>query len=94
MEILRLHYADTLKSWRQSFHENRHELGAEYDDRFVRMWDFYLVSCEYYFRLAHGMVFQIQLGRDQNAVPRHRRYIGEDEERFETCLKNSPDVGK
>ncbi len=94
MEILRLHYADTLKSWRQSFHENRHELGAEYDDRFVRMWDFYLVSCEYYFRLAHGMVFQIQLGRDQNAVPRHRRYIGEDEERFKTCLKNSPDFGK
>lgn len=94
IEIMRMHYADTLHAWRKNFHHNLADLPPEYDDRFIRMWDFYLVACEYYFRSGIGMVFQIQLGHDQQSVPRHRNYIHEDEERFLACLSNSPHFGK
>lgn len=75
VEILRLHYADTLKAWRERFMARREEAKALYDERFCRMWEFYLAASETAFRYQDMMVFQIQLVRDQNAVPLTRDYI-------------------
>jgi len=77
MEILRLHYAETLRHWRQRFLANRERIKqvAEYDDRFCRMWEFYLAACEISFRYMNQMVFQLQLARRQDAVPHTRDYM-------------------
>jgi cyclopropane-fatty-acyl-phospholipid synthase len=77
IEILRLHYAETLRHWRRRFDENRERVRAIYDDRFCRMWEFYLVGCEIAFRRLNQMVFQIQIARRQEAVPLTRDYIYE-----------------
>ena len=71
-EILRLHYADTLKSWRERFTANRDEAKALYDERFCRMWEFYLAGSEVSFRVDANMVFQIQLAKKQDVVPATR----------------------
>ena len=75
IEILRLHYADTLKEWRRRFHANRAEIARLYDERFCRMWEFYLAGCEAAFRRLDQMVFQIQLAKRQDAVPLTRDYM-------------------
>jgi cyclopropane-fatty-acyl-phospholipid synthase len=75
IEILRLHYAETLRHWRQRFETNRDRVRAIYDERFCRMWDFYLTGCEISFRRMNQMVFQIQLARKQDAAPLTRDYI-------------------
>jgi cyclopropane-fatty-acyl-phospholipid synthase len=75
MEILRLHYAETLKQWRMRFNANHEKVRTLFDDRFVRMWEFYLVGCEVAFRRMNQMVFQIQITRRQDAVPLTRDYI-------------------
>ena len=75
IEILRLHYADTLREWRHRFQENRAEVARLYDDRFCRMWEFYLAGCEVAFRHMDQMVFQIQLAKRQDAVPLTRDYM-------------------
>ncbi len=77
IEILRLHYAETLQHWRDRFDSNRERIRAIYDDRFCRMWEFYLVGCEIAFRRLNQMVFQIQLARSQEAVPLTRDYMFE-----------------
>jgi len=79
IEILRLHYADTLKEWRRRFLAHRDEVKAIYDERFCRMWEFYLVGSEIAFRVYGHMVFHIQLAKRQDVVPRTRDYIGERE---------------
>lgn len=79
IEILRLHYADTLRAWRERFVACREEARLLYDERFCRMWEFYLAACEVGFRHAGLMVFQIQLAKRQEAVPLTRDYIGERE---------------
>lgn len=76
IEILRLHYAETLRHWRERFMAIADELEPEYDDRFKRMWEFYLVTSELAFRRMGMMVFQLQLARKQDAVPLTRDYIG------------------
>ncbi len=78
-EILRLHYADTLKAWRERFLAHREEAKALYDERFCRMWEFYLAGSEVSFRVYGHMVFQIQLAKRQDVVPRTRDYIAERE---------------
>ena len=78
-EILRLHYADTLKAWRERFLAHRDEAKALYDERFCRMWEFYLAGSEVSFRVYGHMVFQIQLAKRQDVVPRTRDYLGERE---------------
>ncbi len=78
-EILRLHYADTLKAWRERFLAHREEAKALYDERFCRMWEFYLAGSETSFRVYGHMVFQIQLAKRQDIVPRTRDYVGERE---------------
>ncbi len=77
MEILRLHYAETLRHWRHRFLANRERIKqvAGYDDRFCRMWEFYLAGCEVAFRYMNQMVFQMQLARKQDAVPPTRDYM-------------------
>ncbi len=75
IEILRLHYAETLARWRRRFLANRDTIAALTDERFCRMWEFYLVGSELAFRREGHMVFQIQLAREQTAVPLTRDYI-------------------
>jgi cyclopropane-fatty-acyl-phospholipid synthase len=75
VEILRLHYAETLKAWRERFMARRDEAVALYDEAFCRMWEFYLAASETAFRYQDMMIFQIQLVRDQNALPLTRDYI-------------------
>jgi cyclopropane-fatty-acyl-phospholipid synthase len=77
IEILRLHYADTLRMWRERFLASREQIKemAGYDDRFCRMWEFYLGGCEIAFRYMNQMVFQIQLARRQDVVPLTRDYM-------------------
>ena len=75
IEILRLHYAETLKAWRERFLARRSEAVQLYDERFARMWEFYLACSEMAFRKQNLMNFQIQLTRRQDAVPMTRDYI-------------------
>ncbi|MBV9833314.1 MAG: class I SAM-dependent methyltransferase [Alphaproteobacteria bacterium] len=77
VEILRLHYAETLKHWRLRFMANRDRVKAMagYDDRFCRMWEFYLAAAEMSFRRMTQMVFQLQLAKKQSAVPLTRDYM-------------------
>ena len=83
VEVLRVHYADTLKAWRERFTARRAEALAMYDERFCRMWDFYLAGSEACFRLGQQSVFQIQLAHDVNAIPLTRAYIPEREARLQ-----------
>jgi cyclopropane-fatty-acyl-phospholipid synthase len=82
VEILRLHYAETLKAWRERFLAHREEVERLYDARFVRMWEFYLAGSEMSFRQQNLMVFQIQLTKRQGVVPMTRGYIAKEEARL------------
>ena len=82
IEILRLHYAETLKSWRERFLAQREQVERLYDDRFVRMWEFYLAASEMAFREQAMMVFQMQLTKRQGVVPMTRDYIVREETRL------------
>lgn len=75
IEILRLHYAETLRNWRRRFTANRDAIASLYDEQFCRMWEFYLSGAELSFRREGNMVFQIQLAHDQARVPLTRDYI-------------------
>jgi cyclopropane-fatty-acyl-phospholipid synthase len=75
IEILRLHYARTLSAWRARFLANRGRIAALYDERFCRMWDFYLASAELTFRYGDLMIFQIQLTRKVDTLPITRDYM-------------------
>ena len=77
VEILRVHYADTLKAWRRRFQQNIDTARALYDDRFCRMWDFYLAGCEAAFRRGELMVFQIQLAKAVDTLPLTRDYMAD-----------------
>lgn len=79
IEILRLHYAKTLAHWRRRFSANRDAIASLYDERFCRMFEFYLSGSEVSFSLADHMNFQIQLMRNQEAVPLTRDYMFERE---------------
>ncbi len=82
IEILRLHYAETLKAWRERFLAHRNEVLRIYDARFLRMWEFYLAASEMAFRRQNMMVFQIQLAKRQGVVPITRDYIAQREARL------------
>ena len=75
IEVLRLHYADTLKEWQRRFQANRDKAKQLYDERFCRMWELYLAGSEMSFRHQNMMVFQLQLAKRQDVVPRVRDYI-------------------
>ena len=75
IEILRLHYAETLRHWRQRFMANWSRAAQLYDERFCRMWEFYLTGSEIAFRFQGHVVAQVQLARRVDAVPMTRGYI-------------------
>jgi len=75
VEVLRLHYAETLRAWQDNFMAARDRVRDIYDERFCRMWKFYLVASEMTFRKTRQVVFQFQLSRRQEAVPLTRDYL-------------------
>src|SRR6516164_1674536 len=88
-EILRLHYAETLKAWRERFMARREEAVQLYDERFARMWEFYLAASEMAFRKQNMMNFQIQLAKRQNVVPITRDYVVREEARLRHLERGS-----
>ena len=75
LEFLRVHYAKTLAHWERRFQENRAQVEDMYDDRFARMWEFYLISAEAMFRTGSQLVFHMQLSRNRDATPLQRDYM-------------------
>ncbi|MBV9394062.1 MAG: class I SAM-dependent methyltransferase [Methylobacteriaceae bacterium] len=69
VEVLRLHYAKTLQAWADRFRANRDKAKAMYDERFCRMWEFYLCASRYAFIYEHHVVWQIQLTKDVHTLP-------------------------
>ncbi len=83
LEFLRVHYAETLKHWEQRFQSNRAEVEAMYDERFARMWEFYLISAEAMFRTGSQLVFHMQLSRTRDAAPLQRDYMVDTQRDYE-----------
>jgi len=83
IEMLRLHYADTLKHWGQRFAANRDKAKAIYDERFCRMWEFYLAASEAAFRWQDLVIFQIQLTKKNDTLPMTRDYMANCEKALE-----------
>jgi cyclopropane-fatty-acyl-phospholipid synthase len=77
VEVLRIHYAETLRIWEERFQANRDKIAALFDERFCRMWEAYLVGCEMGFRHQGLMVFQIQMTKKIDSLPLTRDYIYE-----------------
>lgn len=75
LEFLRVHYATTLAHWHERFERNRAKVAAMYDERFCRMWEFYLISAEMMFRTGSQLVFHMQLARQRDAAPIMRDYV-------------------
>ena len=79
IEILRLHYAQTIKAWRARFAANREKALELYDERFCRMWEFYLAGAEMALRYDKQAIFQIQLAKNVDSLPLTRDYMLEAE---------------
>ncbi len=75
LEILRTHYAHTLRNWRERCIENKSKITQMFDEKFFRMWEFYLASCEMAFKWGDQVVFQFQLTKDLTTAPNTRDYI-------------------
>lgn len=93
VEIMRDHYAETLRHWRLRFRSNIDTIRTEYDEQFIRMWEFYLAGCEYFFRVQEGMVFQFQLAHDHTALPLARNYITHQQKIYRDLLCKTPPFG-
>ena len=75
MEVLRMHYAHTLRHWKDRFLGNREKVLELFDEKFIRMWEFYLVGCEMAFKWGDQVVFQFQLTKNNSTAPITRDYI-------------------
>ena len=75
LEVWRMHYSHTLRHWKERFLGNREKVLEMFDDKFLRMWEFYLASCEMAFKWGDQVVFQLQLIKKHSAVPNTRDYI-------------------
>ncbi len=75
VEVLRLHYAHTLSRWYQNVIENKDKIIKMFDQRFYRMWEFYLLASKYSFVNMGNVVFQIQIAKNINSLPLTRNYI-------------------
>ncbi|MGO9807587.1 MAG: class I SAM-dependent methyltransferase, partial [Rhodomicrobium sp.] len=89
IEVLRLHYAETLAQWRRNFETAWGEASSLLSERFCRMWQFYLAGCEVGFRYHNIAVFQIQLAKRMEAVPLTRDYLYMQEKEAEQALQSS-----
>jgi cyclopropane-fatty-acyl-phospholipid synthase len=90
IEILRLHYAKTLREWFVRFQASRDRARALYDERFCRMWEFYLAASECAFRFAGMNNFQIQFAKNQHVLPLTRNYMIAEEERLRDIDSKRP----
>jgi cyclopropane-fatty-acyl-phospholipid synthase len=90
VEILRLHYARTLREWSYRFDANREKIAAMYDERFCRMWEFYLISAEMMFASGGQHVFQMQLTRRVDGAPVVRDYITDTQRRYREAEARAP----
>ncbi|MGG7646023.1 class I SAM-dependent methyltransferase [Rhodovulum sp. YNF3179] len=90
VEVLRLHYAETVRHWHDRFMANCDRVREIYDERFCRMWRFYLVASELSFREGVHCVFQFQLARRRDAVPLTRDYLYRPARPAETAPAESP----
>ena len=75
MEVLRMHYAHTLRNWKERFLSKKTTVLEMFDEKFFRMWEFYLASCEMAFKWGDQVVFQLQLTKDNTSAPTTRDYI-------------------
>tara|TARA_Y100000590_G_scaffold433437_1_gene550491 strand:+ start:650 stop:1837 length:1188 start_codon:yes stop_codon:yes gene_type:complete len=75
MEVLRMHYSHTLRHWKERFFSNKETVLEIFDEKFFRMWEFYLASCEMAFKWGDQVVFQLQLTKDNRTIPVTRDYI-------------------
>ena len=75
MEVLRMHYSHTLKNWKERFLSKKDTVLEMFDEKFFRMWEFYLASCEMAFKWGDQVVFQLQLTKDNTSAPTTRDYI-------------------
>mgnify|MGYP005711548345 FL=1 len=75
IEVLRMHYAHTLRNWKERFLSKKDTVLGMFDEKFFRMWEFYLASCEMAFKWGDQVVFQFQLSKDNTSVPNTRDYI-------------------
>ena len=75
IEVLRMHYAHTLRNWKERFLSKKDTVLGMFDEKFFRMWEFYLASCEMAFKWGDQVVFQFQLSKDNKSVPNTRDYI-------------------
>ena len=75
MEILRMHYSHTLRHWKERFLSKKDIVLDMFDEKFFRMWEFYLASCEMAFKWGDQVVFQLQLTKDNTSAPTTRDYI-------------------
>jgi cyclopropane-fatty-acyl-phospholipid synthase len=88
IELLRMHYAMTIDHWTKRFQANRTEIARLYDERFCRMWEFYLAGAEMDFRYLKAIVFQLQMAKRIDTVPLTRDYILE----WESQGRRSPEI--
>ena len=75
IEVLRMHYAHTLRNWKERFLSKKDTVLDMFDEKFFRLWEFYLASCEMAFKWGDQVVFQLQLAKDNSSVPNTRDYI-------------------
>ncbi len=75
MEVLRMHYSHTLRNWKERFLSKKTTVLEMFDEKFFRMWEFYLASCEMAFKWGDQVVFQLQLTKDNISAPTTRDYI-------------------
>ena len=75
IEVLRLHYAKTLKHWNTRFQQHRNDIAAMLGEEFCRMWEFYLLACAVTFEYSDLVVYQLQLTKKHGIVPITRNYL-------------------
>ncbi len=75
IEVLRLHYAHTLRHWKENCIKNKEKIISMFDERFFRMWEFYLAGCEMAFKWGDQVVYQFQLTKNYTSTPVTRDYI-------------------
>jgi len=75
IEVLRMHYSHTLRHWKERFLANKSKVIEMFDEKFFRMWEFYLTSCEVAFKWGDQVVYQFQLTKDYRSIPTTRDYI-------------------
>ena len=75
IEVLKLHYSHTLRHWKENCIRNKEQIIETFDERFFKMWEFYLAGCEIAFKWGDQVVYQFQLTKNYTSTPTTRDYI-------------------